>query len=179
MSHDTITHDGMTFKIEKEHDHDAGTPWEREDGHGPVSNWTTRDKLPGELVLNTDGRSRCRYYDFAEACRIAQRDGWGARGTGKSEVSARAIAARAAREDFQHLRAWCNDEWSYIGVIVTLLDIEGNETDAVQSLWGIADDGSFAEQVAQELAEQCADEAADSIAEGAYSSGARTWRVTA
>ena len=175
---DTIEHNGLTFRVTKEHDHDAGAPWEREDGHGPVSDWTTRGKFPGELVINKD-RGRFRYYDFAEACRIARRDGWGARGTGESEVSPRAIAAQAAREDFEHLKAWCDDRWSYIGVVVTLLDIEGNETDAVQSLWGIADDGSFAEQVAQEQVEQCADEAVDMIADGVYISGARTWRVTA
>ena len=51
-------------------------PWENEDGHGPVSDWTRRDKRPGEIELNSDHGSK-RYYDFQEACKIARRDGWG------------------------------------------------------------------------------------------------------
>jgi hypothetical protein len=27
-------------------------PWERADGHGPVSDWTRREKRPGERVLH-------------------------------------------------------------------------------------------------------------------------------
>ena len=175
MSNDTITLNGMTFRVAKEHDFGSGAPWDREDFHGPVSDWTTRDKLPGELVLNRS-RGQCRYYNFREACEIALRDGWGSRNV-QPGMTERQIAAQAARDDYEYLRAWCNDEWSYIGVVVTLLDIEGNETDVEHSLWGIDDAGDYADQVAQELAEQCADEAADSIADGVYRSGARTWKV--
>jgi len=73
----TVEHDGFTFTLSLEHDSDHGAPWDKECGHGPVTDWIAREKLPGELVLNDDGRSK-RYYDFAEACRIARRDGWGA-----------------------------------------------------------------------------------------------------
>ena len=73
---DLFEHDGFDFKVYIEDDQDSGTPWDREDGHGPVSDWTTRDKQAGELVLHS-GRSHKRYYDFAEACKIARRDGWG------------------------------------------------------------------------------------------------------
>lgn len=71
-----FTYEGQSFRVTVEHDADHDAPWDNEDGHGPVSEWTTRDKAPGELVLCEDGRSK-RYYDFAEACRIARRDGWG------------------------------------------------------------------------------------------------------
>lgn len=67
---------GETFTAKIEADDTGDLPWENFDGHGPVSEWTTRDKEPGELVLATDGRSR-RFYDFAAACRMARRDGWG------------------------------------------------------------------------------------------------------
>ena len=40
-----------TYVIIHEDDTDAGPPWEREsEGHGPVSDWTSRDKRPGEIA---------------------------------------------------------------------------------------------------------------------------------
>lgn len=73
---DTFEHDGRTFRFRTEWDDCGEAPWERCEGHGPVTDWTTRDKRPGEMILNSDGRSR-RFYDFAEAVRIARRDNWG------------------------------------------------------------------------------------------------------
>lgn len=69
-------HNGVAYVATIVHSDMHGAPWEEEDGHGDVSEWTTRDKLPGELVLSEDGRSK-RFYDFAGACKIARRDGWG------------------------------------------------------------------------------------------------------
>lgn len=175
---ETIERDGYTFRVEHVADNDHGAPWENEDGHGVISDWTTRDKSPGELVLNSD-RGVKRFYDFAETCRIALRDGWGARGA-EEGMSKRQIAALAAREDYERMRAWCNDEWQYIGVVVTLLDIEGNETDATDSLWGVDDNGDYAATVASD----CVDNVLHSISamlyggDGAvYMSGSRSWRV--
>ena len=48
---DTIERDGFTLRARIEHDSDTGAPWEEHDGHGPVSDWEVRDKLPGELIL--------------------------------------------------------------------------------------------------------------------------------
>ena len=73
----TLTRDGRRFLARVERDDSHGAPWEECDGHGPVSEWTTRDKRAGELVL-CEGRGARRFYDFAAACRIARRDGWGA-----------------------------------------------------------------------------------------------------
>jgi hypothetical protein len=74
----TITFQGSTyrFRVNVPFDEVMGAPWKEHDGHGPVSEWTTRDKRPGELVLSTDGTHK-RYYDAAEANRVAKRDGWG------------------------------------------------------------------------------------------------------
>lgn len=68
--------DGFTATATLHFDGDHGAPWEEECGHGPVSDWTRRDKLPGEFVLNEDRGSK-RFYDFAGAVKIARRDGWG------------------------------------------------------------------------------------------------------
>ena len=73
---DTITINGRSYTVEIESDYDQTAPWDNEDGHGPVSDWTRSAKEPGQMVLNEDHGSY-RYYDFAEACRIAKRDGWG------------------------------------------------------------------------------------------------------
>ena len=72
------TEDGhiLTARIESDDFH--GAPWDESDCHGEVSEWTSRKKAPGELVLHSD-HGNYRYYDFAGACEIARRDGWGAR----------------------------------------------------------------------------------------------------
>lgn len=71
-----FTHNGRDYVATIEHDESHGAPWEEHDGHGDVSEWTTRDKLPGEIVLTTERHGK-RFYDFAGACKIARRDGWG------------------------------------------------------------------------------------------------------
>lgn len=146
-----------TFAVKTVCDSDHGAPWEEEDGHGPVSDWERRDKLPGELILNED-RGMKRFYDFAEACRIARRDSWG---TGVRDdvegMTRRQVAALAARRNFDYLKAWCNDEWHYVGVIVTLLDEDGEETDIDASLWGVEDsDDDYIREEARRLADDLA-----------------------
>lgn len=179
----TIIHDGMTFRLQTEYDHSVGPPHKCEDGHGEVrearrlySNWP--EKKPGELVLRNGGaRDRDILYDFAGACKIALRDGWGTKAD-SAGMTRRQVAAMAAREDYDRLRGWYENEWDYVGVVVTLLDLEGNETPCSESLWGIESDADDEiEKMAAELAEQCADGAG--IIDGVYTCGARTWRVKA
>lgn len=144
-----------TFAVKTERDEYSCAPWEESDGHGPVSEWTYRDKLPGELVLNTDGRAK-RFYDFAEACRIALRDGWGSRDAVEG-MTRRHVAALAARQDYKYLKAWCDGEWYYVGVIVTLLDEDGEETAIEASLWGVEDsDDDYIRETARNLADELA-----------------------
>lgn len=135
---DTRTIHGHEVTVTWYHDDTNGSPWENEDGHGSVSDWTTRDKRGGELVLCSD-RSRKRYYDFQEACAISLRDGWDAEPFNTGSESKRQQAAKAARADYEWLRQWCNDEWHYVGYSVS---IEGFDYD--ESLWGI-DSPSMAE----------------------------------
>ena len=67
---DTIELDEMNFAVYLEHDDDMAPPWKEHNFSGPVSDWTSRDKRPGELVLNED-RGCKQFYDYQEACRIA------------------------------------------------------------------------------------------------------------
>lgn len=175
----TLEADGFTITATIHNDDDTGAPWDEHDGHGPVSGMTTRDKRPGELVLCSDvGR---RFYDFAAACQIARRDGWGfmpypvkveaapgappyaPRGgtvtagpfsasdptdfnraiaavyaEHKATMTPRAYAAAAALKDFEHLQAWCNDDWRWVGVAVTVSRAGVDLVDPYAvAVWGI------------------------------------------
>ena len=129
--------DGFTLTATIVADNDAGAPWKNEDGHGPVSEWTTSGKNAGERVLASERDSK-RYYDFAEAVRMAKRDGWGVSGGKKEGETNAQYAARAAEADFESLRAWCNDEWHYVGVCVTVSRDDIQLTgDYDFALWGV------------------------------------------
>jgi len=147
--------DGKEYRIDFFQDEDMGPPWKEHDGHGPVTDWTTRDKHPGELILNKDSGSR-RYYNFAEACKIALRDGWDSKpyNTDGSQTP-RQQAAKAALADFERLLAWCIDAWHWCGVVVTerRTDSDGYSYDGPsESLWGIESDaGEYFETVIGEL----------------------------
>lgn len=73
---------GVEFVATIDPDYDHGAPWEECDGHGTVTPWQSShtgkpvNKRPGQIVLIQD-RGSYRLYDFAEACKIARRDGWG------------------------------------------------------------------------------------------------------
>lgn len=180
-------------------DDDTTPPWDREDGHGEVSEWTGRDKLPGELVL-CDERGRKRFYDYAAAVKTARAEGWGpptyrddvehganglvrvtsqwfvgkdlhtaqSQWTGDingayknnraamraSYPSARAYHAAAAYADYERLRKWCDDQWCYVGVVVTVTDEDDAEL-ANESLWGIESDcHDYLTETARELVGQ-------------------------
>ena len=150
--------DGFVLTFRAEYDSYHGAPWEEECGHGPVSEWTSRAKRSGDLVLCSD-RSSCRFYDFAEAMRIAKRDGWGLAPEELAALASRLgraptggeIREAAVRADFERLKGWCDDKWQYVGVILTLSDPDGKEVDQL-SLWGVEDCGDYYQTVAEELA---------------------------
>jgi hypothetical protein len=129
---ESIEHNGATITINWFPDEDMGPPWDNEDGHGPVSDWTSRAKLPGERVLNEDHRSY-RYYDFAAAVKLAKKDGWEAKPYKTGTPGER--ANRAAEADYEWLRRWCNDDWHYCGY---QLEVDGFAYE--DSLWGIDSD---------------------------------------
>lgn len=145
----------MSFRVEWCYDMDADAPWDREDGHGPVSNWTSDPKAPGQMVLCTDRRMKL-YYNFAEAVKMARRDGWDTKPYGTRKPGERAHAAVMA--DYNYLRQWCDQQWWYCGIVVTLLDADG-ESDVNASLWGIEDGlpsmSEYHEEMILELAQEC------------------------
>lgn len=73
-------------------------------------------------------------------------------------------ASRAALSDFKALRAWCNDEWFWCGIVVTVTHTESGLELASDSLWGIdanypGSDNSHLTECAMELAETALQEA--------------------
>ncbi len=137
--------DGYTVTVSVYVDEDMGPPWKQHDGHGPVSEWTTRKKRPGERMLNDD-KASCRFYDWQEAIVIAKRDNWGIPDEAKAELSAKLkreptkdeITAEAVRRDFEYLRGWCNDEWQWHGYETTITGPDGVEHEG-DSCWGFDD----------------------------------------
>lgn len=144
--------DGILFIVSFDQDDLMEAPWENEDGHGPVSDWTGASKSPGEMILCSD-RGQRRYYDFQEAVKIAKREGWNCapyawRTKGQQ-------AHEAALADFDLLRRWCAGDWTYRVVAVTPVDQDG-EPDASETLYlgGVAGDTAYLESVAMELASE-------------------------
>lgn len=123
---------GWTAEIEIQYDEDSGPPWENSDGHGVVTDWQSRDENLEGWELNSD-RSSYRYYDWRATLPIAIRDGWDAppykTGTPREQ------AMRAIKLDYEYLRGWCNGDWCYVGLIVTLKDENGEVIDE-DSCWG-------------------------------------------
>jgi len=157
---DTFEHRGYSFRVRFQHDDDMREPWKEHDGHGIVSEWTSRDKAPYERILVSD-RSSCRYYDVQASTKLARKDGWGCSHSthdGKTFTSGhntkRAAIACAVNEDFENLRAWCNDEWEWTIVSVTLLDENGRATSERECIGGIDSyrDGCYCTDTAYELA---------------------------
>lgn len=167
---------GLRFAASVEHDESHGAPWDEEDGHGVVTGWrrnydhqTHTPKAPGERVL-VENSHGARFYDFAASLEIAKRDGWGLSIQAHAllqirlgrEPTAREVTAEAVRLDFERMRAWCRDEWSWVGVCVVLLDVNGKRTHERASLWGIESDaGAYLDEVARELAEEIAERVGD------------------
>jgi hypothetical protein len=156
----TASHRGWTIAARIEDIPFMGAPWEEHDGHGPVSEWTTRGKMPGERVLASDGVYR-RYYGYQAAMTQAKAEGWDAQpyGTGTKGEQ----AARAVESDFRYLRAWCSDEWRWVGVVVTASK-DGIELGSA-SLFGMGStDKGYLLEVANELAPEAIEEAQQQIA---------------
>lgn len=149
-------HAGFDLTATLHADDDSTPPWKREDGHGEVSEWTDRKKAPGERVLSRDGRSFYRYYDFQDAVQRARREGWRTEGDESLTLAQRAV--KAAERDFNVLRAWCNSEWHYFGVAITVSKSGVQLTgDFDHAAWGIEgnypdSDNSYFVEVANDLA---------------------------
>ncbi|MQR02341.1 hypothetical protein [Glaciimonas soli] len=124
---DIITKGGLRFRINITRDDSAALPWIDCEGHGVVSDWTSRDKRPGERILCTSyGGASHRFYDVATSMKIARRDKWSSGEWLPNPATVGMERARTVEKDFEYLRAWCNDEWHYVGISVTLLSNSDN-----------------------------------------------------
>jgi hypothetical protein len=158
MEFETFEHKGRTFAVRFHQDEQAGPPWEQADGHGEVRTAYLREKRPGERVLGPTGTRDVWYlYDFAGAVRIAKRDGWDAVPYGQGTKGQR--AARAVADDYEFLRLWCANQWEYVGVCVSMLGAEGEETPYSASCWGVETYKNYHWDMARELAAECLSEA--------------------
>jgi hypothetical protein len=150
---------GFKFRVNIESDNDQAAPWIECDGHGVVSDWTARDKQPGERELHADG-SRKLYYNVVESMKLALKD-WG---LSAQECQALAdkigcaptagqIAECAVELDFEYLLGWCTQQWEYVGVTVTMLNDDGTDG-AWNSLWAVeTSDAEYVETVVNALAD--------------------------
>lgn len=69
---------GYKFKILNDQD-DGMAPWDYCDNEvNLISEWTRRDKKPGEMILNTDRKFK-RFFDYQAACKYALYNQWGSR----------------------------------------------------------------------------------------------------
>ncbi len=144
-----MAYKGRTFQVEYRRDQDHGEPWKESDGHGVVSEWVRRGPEAGEFELVSDRGSR-RYYDFEASIAIAIRDGWGIADLVSTNMTKRMIAELAVKKDYEYLQGWCNDDWCFVGVIVTLPG-----TDYSESVWGIeSNSGAYLDETARALADQ-------------------------
>jgi hypothetical protein len=140
---------GERFTVHIESDGSSGPPWKNTDIHGPVrSVRDRREKRPGERPLGGD-----YMYDWQAAVVLALREKWWVAGGQLPGETERAYAARAVQADFDYLRRWLNDEWCYVGVVVT--DRHGEEA----SLWGVEYSGcakcdEYIGEVARDLAQE-------------------------
>ena len=126
--------EGVKVNVVYTYDTDTEAPWDNCDGHGPVSEWTTRDKRPGERVLCQD-RNFKQYYDWQAACKLARKE-WGSK-----DIEA------AVQADFDYLRAWCNDNWQYVGVRVAVSNVE-------DSIWGVETYKDYHMEYAKDMARE-------------------------
>ena len=129
---------GYNFIIVNELDDDMA-PWDYCDNEvGLVSDWTRRDKKPGEFVLNTDKTYKL-FFDYQAACKYALKYQLGSRDALPGDTK-KQIASKAALNLFNYLRSWCDDEWTYRYVEITLINPDTNqETDFIESCGGIED----------------------------------------
>ena len=119
----TTLPNGWSLVVKIENDNTYNPLWEDCDSMGVVKESRGH---PGDSytdwIMNSD-RGWYRYYDWKATLPVAIREGWGAPPyrTGSKQEQ----AMRAMKRTYEYLRAWCNDEWHYVGLIVELRDERG------------------------------------------------------
>ena len=148
---------GLEARFNLVPDHDAEKPWEREDGHGIISQRPRNangvvPKKPGEVLIGSGF-----IYDVPKTLEKARKEGWGLSEKEAVGLTKRQITAEAVRQDMERMRAWLAFDWGYYGVKITLIDtVESAELDT-KTLWGVESDaGEYLTEVANQLLEELA-----------------------
>lgn len=149
---------GRYATVKADYDNDSGRPWEECDGNIVGIREAKRDsstgyvdKKPGERVLHDGGRRGYLWvYDFNESVKVAKLDKWDTEPYGQGTPGERAV--RAVLANAKWLAGWCNNDWHWMGVIVTLYDADDNEIDE-ESLWSIESDTDYWCEVATDMIE--------------------------
>lgn len=180
LHEEKIEANGLTFAVQIKIDQDSRQPWKECDGHGPVrevsTSYTGRlSKAPGERILHHGDRGCYSWaYDWAGAIRLAEKDGWGIsedkRPANWDQLTKRQQTELAVQSDFDFLKAWCDEDWVWSGVCVTLM-VEDDDGDLVRykgpldcsdSLWSVefwqyedldSDKNKYAKEIALEMVE--------------------------
>lgn len=160
--------DGVVYSVTIDSDVWDEKPWEESDGHGPVYGPERREKRPYELMLTErDGGGRLGFhyfYDFAEAVKIARREGWGYSPGETKDMKPGQRAELAARADFEYLKAWCEGRWQYVSVSVSVKGMKCScchqAVDVSRSLGGVDSccDRSYIDEIVQDLIGELSDE---------------------
>jgi hypothetical protein len=129
----SIESSGIQFDVKIVRDEYAH-PFENDidDIQGLVSDWTSRDKKPGEMLL-CESRRENRFFDYAKAVALAKSENWGRPLEGETRNQR---AARVALALFERLRGWYLDEWHYVGIVVECATDHAYS----DSLWGLESD---------------------------------------
>ena len=147
----TVQYGGLTFDVVFGSDTDMDAPWDNGDGYGIVSEWTTRGKKAGEIVLSQDRRAK-RYFDWAGTVKKARAEGWNTAPYDLVETAGER-AVRATQANFKYLKAWCDDEWNYVNITVTC-----RETGADYSCGGVETYNDYDDEHAWGMIEQLAEQ---------------------
>jgi len=131
----TTLPNGWQIKVEFQRDDDMCAPWKEHDGHGYVYETHEREEHMDDWELNSE-RGWYRYYDWKKTLPLAIKDLWDAKPYGGNKQER---AMRAMKHDCEWLRRWCQDDWWWCGMTVTLLDENDFEIDS-ESCWGYDSD---------------------------------------
>ncbi len=149
---DIVEHEGFRFRINYPRDDDHEAPWDDGDGRGIVSEPTIRNKRPGERVLSKDHHHNRRYFDWAGTMAKAKEEGWGLGEKKLAALEAKLgkpptrgqITEAAVQSEFDHFRKWLNDDWVYIGIVVTHIPPGDSDEfiadDYEHAVWGFESD---------------------------------------
>lgn len=84
----------------------------------------------------------------------------------KATMTAGQYAEAAVQRDFDSLRAWCNDDWCWVGVVLSLSKDGIELDDYAASLWGIESEaGDYFNDVANELLDEAVEAGEARLAE--------------